>query len=295
MFDSSAIPSYYVSKAAKERVTVVLTGDGADEIFGGYRRYIPFTQHDFFKEHALISSAASMIKPLLPASHNKKTMYNQFQRLIGLATKKNLEVYLSSGVDIFEDYENNILAGNPQYLQSMQEDFDKICSSPMSGLKKIMNLDFDLFLFNDVLVKMDIATMRNSLESRSPFLSKDMLEYAASLQDDFKVKGKTTKNILRKLAQQYLPETLIQQPKRGFEVPLKHWVNNQLKEIIGDYLMSADALNRSIVDSGFVKKLVSNNLKIPAEKRAKMLWTLFSMEVWYKNIYLSTSVENNKR
>jgi asparagine synthase (glutamine-hydrolysing) len=292
LFDSSAIPSYYVSKAAKENVTVVLTGDGADEIFGGYKRYIPFKRLDFFAQHPLVSGGAGLLKQLLPVSHRKRTMYNQFYRTLSLAAQKNLQVYLSSGVDIFEDYQHFLLADEKDYLQEMQDDFQQINASPMSGLKKIMNLDFDLFLFNDVLVKMDIATMRNSLEGRSPFLCKSLLEYAPSLNDDFKVNGRNTKVLLRKLASTYLPEELVGQPKRGFEVPLKHWVDDQLKDMINDYLTSSNALNKTLVNQPFLYRLLNNPKGIPAEKRAKMLWTLFSMEVWYQKVYLSAAKSN---
>ena len=99
-----------------------------------------------------------------------------------------------------------------------------------------MNLDFDTNLFSDLLVKMDIATMANSLEGRSAFLSKELLEYIPSINDSYKIKGKTTKYMLRKLAAKYLPAELIGQPKRGFEIPLKSWVDNELKEPVFDYL-----------------------------------------------------------
>ena len=99
-----------------------------------------------------------------------------------------------------------------------------------------MNLDFDNILAGILLVKMDIATMANSLEGRSPLLCKEMLEYVPGLADKYKIKGVQTKYMLRKLAEKYLPEELINQPKRGFEPPLKKWVNNELRELIGDYL-----------------------------------------------------------
>jgi len=99
---------------------------------------------------------------------------------------------------------------------------------------------------------------------------------------------------LRKLAAKYLPDTLINQPKRGFEVPLKQWVNHQLKDMINDYLTASNALNRSVLQPQFMQQLMGNQSKIPAEKRAKMLWTLLSMEVWYQNSYLAASKSNSR-
>jgi asparagine synthase (glutamine-hydrolysing) len=284
-FDSSAIPSYYVSKEAKKYVTVILNGDGADELFGGYRRYDPFARYDFFRENILVKKSASFFKHTLPASNNKKSLYNYLYRLASLASHSGLQIYLSAGVDIFEDYEQCIIDHGSDYLQTVKQDFDKIANSNLSGLKKIMNLDFDANLFSDLLVKMDIATMANSQEGRSAFLSKELLEYIPSLPDNFKIKGKTTKFMLRQLATKYLPASLINQPKRGFEIPLKKWMDTELKELVFDYLSSSNNFYKNFVKETFVQDLLNNKIKIADEKRAKMLWTLLSLEVWHKKVY----------
>ena len=286
-FDSSAIPSYYVSKEAKKYLTVVLNGDGADELFGGYRRYVPFARYDFFKANALVKNTALLIKNILPLSTNKKSSYNYLQRLTALASKNKLDIYLSAGVDIFEDFEGSIIEPPEDYLQMMRQDFDTIGNTNISGLRKLMNMDFDTTLFSDLLVKMDIASMAHSLEGRSPFLCKELLEYAPGMDDSFKIKGKTTKYLLRQLSKKYLPATLVNQPKRGFEIPLKNWVENELKDIIFDYLLSPNALSKQFIQQQFIASLLENTIKIPAEKRAKILWTLFSLEVWYKKVYLN--------
>ncbi len=281
--DSSAIPSYYVSREAKKHVTVVLNGDGADELFGGYRRYVPFSKYDFFNSNNLVKKFASAITTILPQPADKKSKLNFLYRLVDLASKSGLETYLSAGVDLIEGFENNIILKNSPDIDLMRRDFEKITSSEMSGLKKIMNLDFDVNLCSDLLVKMDIATMAHSLESRSPFLSKELLEYAPTINDSFKINKTTTKFILRELAKKYLPAELIYQPKRGFEIPLKNWVNGVLKDMISDYVLSDSALNKSILNQSFVEKLVDSKVRIPPEKRAKILWMIFCMEVWYKN------------
>lgn len=286
-FDSSAIPSFYVSREAKKHLTVILNGDGADELFGGYRRYVPFAKYDFFVKPSVVTAAAGALSAILPPPADKKARYNFFYRLANLASKKGVEIYFSAGLDIFEGYEKYLLHKESEDIALIQQDFHKISSSPISGLKKIMNMDFDTNLFSDLLVKMDIATMANSLEGRSPFLSKDFLEYVPGLNDDLKINGTTTKFLLRNLAKKYLPASLIHQPKRGFEIPLKDWVNGELREIIGDYLNSPSALHPSFVDKKFTESLLNSRKRVPAEKRAKMLWTLFCMEVWYKKVYLA--------
>ncbi len=285
-FDSSAVPSYYVSQEAKKHLTVILNGDGADELFGGYRRYIPFSKYDFFKASPALKTVAGIAKNILPHPHSKKNIYNYIYRLFSLASKNSLEVYLSAGVDIFEDFEGNIVHPGNDYLEEMRTDFDQIADANMSGLKKIMNMDFNSNLFSDLLVKMDIASMAHSLEGRSPFLSKDLMEYAPGMNDGFKINNKTTKYLLRTLAKKYLPEQLLNQPKRGFEIPLKQWVENDLSEMVGDYVGSSTALTRQLLKPNFVDGLINNKVNMPAEKRAKILWTLMSMEIWYKKTYL---------
>lgn len=286
-FDSSAIPSYYVSREAKKHLTVILNGDGADELFGGYRRYVPFAKYDFFKENIFLRKSAGTLKALLPLPKDKKSKYNYLYRLASLSSKSSLGIYLSAGVDILEDYEDCIIQPSFDYLEKIQEDFDRISTSKLTGLQKIMNMDFDTNLFSDLLVKMDIATMANSLEGRSPFLSKELLEYIPGINDKHKINGSTTKYLLRTLAKSYLPPPLINQPKRGFEIPLKNWVNNELKDLIHDYVLSPTAFNRNIIKPAFTQKLLENTLGIPPEKRAKIIWMLFCMEVWYKKNYLS--------
>ena len=286
-FDSSAIPSYYVSREAKKHLTVILNGDGADELFGGYRRYVPFAKYDFFKKNQFVKHTASVIKKILPLPEQKKSAYNYLYRLASLASKSSLDIYLSAGVDILEDHESEIIDPGFDYMEPIRRDFDKIAASNLSGLQKLMNMDFDTNLFSDLLVKMDIATMAHSLEGRSPFLCKELLEYAPGMNDKHKINGAVTKYLLRTLAKKYLPEQLINQPKRGFEIPLKKWVDHELKTIMHDYIASPKALNKDFVNRKFVNSLLENKAGVAPEKRAKILWMLFCMEVWYRKVYVS--------
>ncbi len=283
-FDSSAIPSYYVSQAAKKHLTVILNGDGGDEIFAGYRRYVPFAKYDFFKAGSFTRGMASFLHAVMPPSNNKKSKYNYFYRLADLARKNNLGIYLSSTIDSFEGFEK-FIKGDDSYLDQVKNDFWKMNLSGLSGLQKIMNLDFDNILAGNLLVKMDIATMAHSLEGRSPLLCKGILEYVPSIHDSFKIKGTQTKYILRKLAEKYLPAELINQPKRGFEIPLKKWIDGELKDLVSSYILSPGAYSNNFVAPGFIKDLWNKKVRTGDEKRAKMIWTLFALEVWYKKVY----------
>jgi asparagine synthase (glutamine-hydrolysing) len=268
--DSSAIPSWYVSRAAKEHVTVILNGDGADELFGGYRRYVPVA-NGWLKWGRALAPLAH----LLPSPSEKQSAYNYLYRLLRMAGKTGVDFYLSSTTDIFED----VYTFPPNRIVEALDRRIEGCN--LSGLEKMLCLDFDLLLFSDLLVKMDIATMAHSLEGRSPFLGKEILELAPRIAPSEKVKGTTTKRILRKLAERYLPEPLIRQPKRGFEVPLKRWIDHELKEPVHD-MLAPGAYSERFVDRSLIDRLLRNDARIPAEKRAKMLWSLFALEVWRK-------------
>jgi len=269
--DSSAIPSYYVSKEAKKHITVVLNGDGADELFGGYRRYVPFA-NGWLK----IASKISFLLNVLPISNNRKSIYNYFTRLLYLSMKGGVDSYLSSTTNIFED----IYKFKSNEIIKKMELF--IGENKLNELCKMLYLDFNLILPQNLLVKMDIATMAHSLEARSPFLSKYFLELAPQLDNQLKVNGKVTKYLLRELSKKYLPKTIIKQPKRGFEPPLKKWVNSDLKVIINDSL-NGDSYSSSFVNKSFIASLLTDKLAISKERRAKILWNLFSLETWYNN------------
>ncbi len=272
--DSSAIPSYYVSKEAKKYVTVILNGDGADELFGGYRRYVPSANNLL-----QLASYFSYFTKILPKSHNKKSIYNYIYRLLAMANKSGLDFYNSATNDIFEDvydFKDN------RTCKEMDEFIKGVEKENISSLSKILYMDFNLILQSDLLKKMDIATMAHSLEGRSPFLSKYMLEFAPTLADNFKIKGTTTKFLLRQLAKDYLPSELINQPKRGFEVPLKNWVENDLKDNIFTTLEN-DCYSHKFIAKKFIKKLLAKRVNVSDEKRAKMLWTMYSLEIWKKN------------
>ena len=287
-YDDSAIPSYYVSREAKKYLTVILNGDGADELFGGYRRYVPFSKLDFFSKSALTTGLASGIRKIVPFSHDKQSKLNYLYRLADLASQKGADVYFSSTTDIFNSFYDQLIPGEDDPVQEFREEMKRLNKTKLSGLQKIMLMDFNSILPDILLVKMDIATMASSVEGRSPFLSKEMLEYVPQLPDRYKIKRTTTKYLLRNLAVKYLPEELINQPKRGFEVPLKQWVDKELRNIIFSYLDNQDSYADNFVAKKFIRKLLEKKIKVSDEKRAKMLYSLFALNVWHKKCVLNS-------
>lgn len=281
--DSSAIPSYYVSREAKKYITVVLNGDGADELFGGYRRYVPYRYYPFLSTGNLQKELMKMVNSILPHSNNKRSKYNFVKRLFTLGSQNGLEQYQSATFDVFTGYEDVFLK-NQNNNKIIQNKFQEIINNSNSDMKAIMHTDFSFLLFSDLLVKMDIATMANSLEGRSPFLCKELLEFVPQLPNYYLIKGNYTKRILRDLGKKYLPFELIRQPKRGFEIPLKSWVENELHDKIWDNIGSTNSYVKNFIKADSFNILKKKNGNLPAEKRAKMIWSLFALETWYKNL-----------
>jgi len=260
-FDSSAIPSYFVSEAARKEVKVILNGDGADELFGGYRRYVPLRYG--------INKIAKFI--YFPISPDNRGILMFIYRLMRASKRKGIHWYNVMLNDLFEDLYD--------FRGEKIEKLDKLIKSiKLDDFNKLLYLDFSLNLRYDLLVKMDIATMSNSLEGRSPFLSKYFLENAFKIDKSLKIKNFKTKYILRKLASKYLDEKVVNAKKRGFEIPLTRWVNGEMKEMIMDYLKYG--FYKNFVDNKLVDKIINKKLNIPEDKRAKILYLLFTLEVW---------------
>lgn len=277
-FDSSAIPSYYVSKEVVKHTKVVLNGDGGDELFAGYRRYVPFQWNNLIKAIKYFGN----IYKILPPPKSKMSLYNYIHRLLKTLNKSGISFYLSLTTDIFEDVYEKL---DNEYLNRLDKYINEILNEKnLEYIQNLLILDFDIILPSDLLQKMDIATMKNSLEARSPFLSIHMIETASKIDSSLKVRGKNTKYILRKLASKYLPNDIIHLPKRGFEVPLTKWVDNEFKNIIKHYVLDNPQFYIEFIPKNLIDQICNRKVKIAEDKRAKILWNVFTLEVWGQNL-----------
>jgi len=280
--DSSALPSYWIAKAAREYVPVVLTGDGADELFGGYRRYAA-ARFGLFRLPKIAGRFVAAFHPLLPHPTHKQSRYSHFYRLSHMAQQSGAKRYLAITTDVFGGYESALI--DPAPLDGLHKLVEQTQS--LSGLQQLQALDLVLLLPGDLLKKMDIATMAHSLEARSPFLSRKVTQLAFSLPDNLKMgwnRGVQTKFLLRQLATKYLPAGLVDQPKRGFEVPLRQWLDGPLRSLTYDYLTKPTLID-SLVRPTFIGHLLQQPHRFPPEKRAKLLWMMLSVEIWYRNLF----------
>ena len=276
--DSSSIPSWYVAREAKKYVTVILTGDGADELFGGYRRHVPQRYIDVLKErnNAVIRLMADGTQGF---GKEHKSRLNYVHRLLKSLSRSPVSSFLASTTDTFNDEQGHFV-NRPKYknLEFMLEEV--LGDRRLSPLDKALIFDFTILLPGILLPKVDIASMQHAVETRAPFLGGQMLNLAGRISSDLKIKGVTTKYLLRKLAEQHLPQQITKQPKRGFEIPLVRWMDGVLKPITHDLLRSNQSISRDFLDGNYIQGLLDKSLSIHPQRRAKQLFLLLSLEIW---------------
>ena len=275
--DSSAIPSLAVSRLARQHVTVVLNGDGGDEVFAGYRRYVAAAwQHTFRHLPSFVTAAAAYGLQKLPFRRRSIAGFaGRFLR--GLAHSSG-ERYLHWTTDLLKDeLKRTLWKGESQ--RSTEEWLGSLAAGKFSSLKQQMLLDGRVNLLSDLLVKMDMATMAASLEGRSPLMDHQLAEFALSQPDRFLVRGNRTKCLLRDAYAGLLPDEVIRGAKRGFEVPLRGWLTHDLRPMLFDLLGRPNAFVRNWIDGRFIEGLLNNP---PANNFNwdALMYSLLVLELW---------------
>ncbi len=291
--DSSQLPTLLVSKIAKQNVKVVLTGDGGDELFGGYNRYIYAKK--YWKNFRII-------KYLLQSKFIKNLIMRSPDKLLDLINKiSSLNINRLSLNKIFEKIE--LIDDELSYYSSMITEWrakDNVLSYPfknglhtkiekifnkqnLSFQDKMMLSDFDTYLTDDILCKVDRSTMNYSLESRAPFLDKNLIELALNLPNNLKINNANSKVVIKNILNDYLPEKLFNRPKMGFGIPIGDLLRNELKNWSSDILSKEFCDKHSFFNYNVVKKTFDNHLNHNENNQFK-LWSLIQFNLWYDNI-----------
>lgn len=279
--DPSAIPTYYVSKISKEYVTVVLNGDGGDEVFGGYDRY----QAMYYSQYVTKFIAVSLLK-IIPASHTKRNALGKIRRFLE-AVELPLHKRYAKWVGIFDDslkediYDNDLKKDVQNFSATGFFEDCLVKEKRLSLLDSLLKLDSLTYLPDDLLVKVDIASMANALEVRSPFLDHRVMEFAASLPPYLKIRYFTKKYILKKIARRFIPKENIDRPKRGFGVPIGEWFRGELKDYLCDHLLDISFLKRGFYNFSKVKNMVESHMSLKKDY-SYQLWTLLMFDLWYR-------------
>jgi asparagine synthase (glutamine-hydrolysing) len=286
--DSSAIPTYYVARETRKHVTVALNGDGGDESFAGYERYAAMRLAERYHRipAVLRESVVRQAIELLPASETKRSRIRDVKRFIQAASLPKVERYLR-WVSVFDSEAKQDLFTENFARQtggfSMASKLDPwFARANGSGIVDASLLtDIMTYLPNDLLVKVDIATMANSLEARSPFLDHHVMEFAASLPEKYKLRGLTTKYLLKQMLRKLLPAENLDRRKMGFGVPIGHWFRGQLQPFLRETLLAEASLNRGLFRPEAVKRMVELHTRGEREFSAQ-LWTLLMLELWFQ-------------
>ena len=287
--DSSAIPSYCLAELARQHLKVVLNGDGGDEALAGYRRYVAGR---WAGRLGVLAGPAGrpmwwLADGVLPETRGFRTRYAFVRRLVrGLALREPQRL-LAWGNDGFNEQEKRRLVGDQGgWLATCTPTWRRVASlldsapDGASALDRQMWIDAQTLLPDDLLVKMDIATMAHGLEARSPLLDHVLFETAAALPDDVKLAGLTTKPILRELARRYLPDDVVTAPKRGFEVPLARWLQDDLRDLRDELLLDPTGLMAERFDRTALADLVGRRTGLDEARWTRRVWTLMMLAMW---------------
>ncbi len=292
--DSSAIAVYILCKQTKQKITVALSGDGADELFAGYNKHHAELRA---RQSSLLNTLVKQGKPIwniLPKSRNSKASNiirqlsrfaeglslsnsERYWRWCGFVAEKNAQQYFK--IDNREKIDLKKYAELKQlFLQHISE--------TKSDLNDMLYADTQLILPNDMLQKVDLMSMANSLEVRVPFLDHEVVDFAFSLPSEYKIDAKRRKKILTDTYKEFLPEEIFSRPKHGFEVPLLKWFRNELKSLIENDLLNDSFIEQQgIFDVNEIKrikaKLYSNN---PEDAHAQ-IWALIVFQYWWKKYF----------
>jgi asparagine synthase (glutamine-hydrolysing) len=283
--DSSMLPTYFVSKMAREQVTVALAGDAGDELFAGYDRYQTALSRRIFDgiPKSLGRLYRTYIYPRLPHTvRGRKFAYN--------ITLPWRERYLDAisflpaldrETSLFSDGFRRVAVGCQNPFEIFREYFERAPAT--DALSQLLYLDAKTYLTGDILTKVDRMSMLCSLEVRAPFLDHVFAEWVTGLPSHWKLRGSTQKYILKKLAERLgVPREVLYRPKKGFALPLVHWMRHELKEELTQLLLEPRTLQRGYFDPRAIRNLLHEHFQGQRD-RSSMLWGLLIFEMWHRN------------
>ena len=276
--DSSIVPTYLLAKFARENLIVALGGDGGDEVFGGYDRYLatPALQ----MANPVLGLARSSLNFLGKQSFGNKRKINRVGSQ--LSPKTSLAHRYSSILSLTQPRELSTLLSK-EFLSSQaeQNSISNFEIGKYSSFDRMIRSDLQSYLPGDLLVKVDIATMSNSLELRSPLLDVNVVEWGLSLPRKYKIKGFETKHILKDIARSLVPANLIDRPKMGFGIPRAEWLRTEMKEMVTDLLTDKEATDRGWFNQKEVKRTL--DLHMSGSDKDQILWPILMLELWARN------------
>lgn len=288
--DSSALPTYYVSKLTREHVTVALNGDGGDENFAGYTRYSAFQASNTLDRFDLLNRIAGKPLTAFLAHQIRTTFFDRLNRFSNSLSDNYQRRYLSYTA-YFTNEQKVLLYTDAFKEQVWSDDTYSIIAREFenSGSKnrteQAVYADFATYLPEDLLAKVDIATMSVSLEGRSPFLDHVLLELSAKIPFNLKLKGFNNKKyILKEALRGIIPDEVMDRPKMGFGVPIDHWFRTNLEGYTREKLIDGELVKRNIVRREYVRWIIDQHTSTRVNY-ANHLWALLTLELWLEEYF----------
>ena len=286
--DSSAIPTYYVSKMTREHVTVALNGDGGDESFAGYERYVADKLADYYRyvPPFIRDGIFQKVINCLPYSTNRKSFVRRLKRFIKGISEVPERRYVRWICFFDNEMKRDLYTPSFDALTKGTDSVDLTVgwygrSDAEAFIDRTLFVDVMSYLPEDLLVKVDIATMAHSLEARSPFLDHKLMEFAASLPDDLKLRGIESKYLLKHTLCNMIPRPIVQRKKMGFGVPLDMWFRNDLKEMAYDVLLAKKCTERGYFKPESLQKLLDEHASERYDHSYR-IWALLFLEMWHR-------------
>ena len=285
--DSSAIPTYYVSKLTREHVTVALNGDGGDESFAGYERYwADVLAARYERIPHFLREGIRLAANLLPYRENRWSFSRRLRRFLNGVADEPARRYVRWLCFFPNDMKDDLYTG--EFTRAMAahdsvrltEDVYARSDAP-TLLEKALDADVNMYLPYDLLVKVDIASMANSLEARSPFLDHKVMEFAARLPAHLKLRGGQGKFLLKKAFEPMLPREVLYRKKMGFGVPINRWLRSDLKQPAYDILLDSRTIGRGYFKRPAVQQLLDDHVSMRADHSYR-LWSLLWLELWHR-------------
>jgi asparagine synthase (glutamine-hydrolysing) len=285
--DSSAIPTTLVSRLARQQVTAALSADAGDEIFAGYNKYdyVSRVKHKIDVIPPPLRKQLAGLLKVIPAHRIPyfsktalfTTRYKKFMHLLGDNSARELMLNMSS---LWFPHELDRLLLNKPFIRNGY--FDESLQNPYhDDLSYMMAIDYKTYMLDDILQKVDRATMSVGLEGREPFLDHNIIEFAAQLPSNYKLHRGVKKHILREIVHQYVPRNLMDRPKMGFGIPIANWLNNELRPLVEEVTEPKFLVQQALFDAGEIAAL-KNSFFNGKEELHTRIWYLLMFQMWYK-------------
>lgn len=286
--DSSAIPTILVSRMARQKVTVALSADAGDEIFAGYNRY------DYISRYGQkIQSIPAPLRKLtakimdlvssesIPVLNKKANFHSRYDKLKNLLNDPSTAELLKNLNIVYSDKEVKSLVNGQWPMLQTQHTSQELQPEYYDPLSFMMAIDYQTYMADDILQKVDRAAMSVSLEGREPFLDQHIIQWAAQLPSDYKYHNGSKKYILKQIVHKYIPQQIMDRPKSGFAIPVQDWLGKELKPLVRHHFSSQAFNAHGLFDAREAQKLASDFFNGRKEKYLK-LWYMLMFQMWYE-------------